>query len=128
MNWLKGSVVALDTMYTLNHAYAGAVATTCLMLAMPINMCFDGTQFNTVDDRLIDSLYEVLDGILRELVENRRSPDRIVLDGFDKDTVSRVVRMYKIGEFKRGQMPQSIKIKKKSFGSGRRMPITNKWL
>lgn len=82
------------------------------------------------DQKDTDSLppYEVLDGILRELVENRRSPDRIVLDGFDKDTVSRVVRMYKIGEFKRGQMPQSIKIKKKSFGSGRRMPITNKWL
>lgn len=77
-----------------------------------------------------DSLpeYELLDGILRMLVEERRNPEEIVRAGFDAQTVARVVRMYKIGEFKRGQMPQGIKVKKKSFGSGRRMPITNRWL
>ncbi len=77
-----------------------------------------------------DSLpeYEDLDPILKLLVEERRNPEEIIRRGHDAGTVKRVVRMYKIAEFKRGQMPQGIKIKRKSFGSGRRMPITNKWL
>lgn len=82
------------------------------------------------DQKDTDSLpeYDELDPILRLLVEERRNPEEIIRKGHDPETVKRIVRMYKIAEFKRGQMPQGIKIKRKSFGYGRRMPITNKWL
>jgi len=82
------------------------------------------------DQKDTDSLppYEELDEILKHLVEERRSPEKIVRMGHDEATVKKIVRMYKIGEFKRGQMPQGIKIKSKAFGAGRRMPITNHWL
>ncbi len=74
-----------------------------------------------------DSLppYTVLDPILRAYVEEDRSLDEIVEAGFDRATVSRVVRMVDSSEFKRRQAPIGVKITHRAFGKDRRMPITN---
>ncbi|MDF0650944.1 MAG: NAD+ synthase [Nitrospira sp. LK265] len=74
-----------------------------------------------------DSLppYAVLDPILQEYVEKDRSLDDIVKAGFDRATVSRVVRMVDSSEFKRRQAPVGVKITHRAFGKDRRMPITN---
>jgi NAD+ synthase (glutamine-hydrolysing) len=74
-----------------------------------------------------DSLppYAVLDPILRAYVEEDRSLDDIVEAGFDRATVSRVVRMVDASEFKRRQAPIGVKITHRAFGKDRRMPITN---
>ena len=74
-----------------------------------------------------DSLppYTVLDPILRAYVEEDRSLDEIVAAGFDRATVSRVVRLVDSSEFKRRQAPIGVKITHRAFGKDRRMPITN---
>ncbi|MBS0182090.1 MAG: NAD+ synthase [Nitrospira sp.] len=74
-----------------------------------------------------DSLppYTVLDPILRAYVEEDRSLDEIVEAGFDRATVTRVVRMVDSSEFKRRQAPIGVKITHRAFGKDRRMPITN---
>ena len=74
-----------------------------------------------------DSLppYTVLDPILRAYVEEDRSLDDIVEAGFDRTTVSRVIRMVDGSEFKRRQAPMGVKITHRAFGKDRRMPITN---
>ena len=74
-----------------------------------------------------DSLppYTILDPILRAYVEEDRSLDEIVEAGFDRATVSRVVRMVDHNEFKRRQAPIGVKITHRAFGKDRRMPITN---
>ena len=74
-----------------------------------------------------DSLppYAVLDSILRAHVEEDRSLDEIVEAGFDRATVSRVMRMVDNSEFKRRQAPIGVKITPRAFGRDRRMPITN---
>ncbi|NGZ08531.1 MAG: NAD+ synthase [Nitrospira sp. LK70] len=74
-----------------------------------------------------DSLppYAVLDPILQAYVEEDRSLDDIVEAGFDRATVSRVVRMVDSSEFKRRQAPLGVKITHRAFGKDRRMPITN---
>ncbi len=69
--------------------------------------------------------YAVLDPILRAYVEEDRSLDEIVEVGFDRATVSRVVRMVDNSEFKRRQAPIGVKITHRAFGKDRRMPITN---
>ena len=69
--------------------------------------------------------YAVLDPILRAYVEEDRSLDEIVEIGFDRATVSRVVRMVDSSEFKRRQAPIGVKITHRAFGKDRRMPITN---
>jgi NAD+ synthase (glutamine-hydrolysing) len=74
-----------------------------------------------------DSLppYAVLDPILRAYVEEDRSVADIVEAGFDRATVSRVVRMVDSSEFKRRQAPLGVKITHRALGKDRRMPITN---
>lgn len=72
-----------------------------------------------------DSLpaYEVLDPILERYVEDGRSIDEIVGEGFDEATVRQVVRMVRVNEYKRRQMPPGLIVTKKAFGPGRRYPI-----
>jgi NAD+ synthase len=74
-----------------------------------------------------DSLppYDVLDGILKSLIEEEVSVAEIVARGFAPETVSRVQRMVYAAEYKRRQAPPGVKITAKSFGRDRRYPITN---
>ncbi|MDX1483785.1 MAG: NAD+ synthase [Alphaproteobacteria bacterium] len=74
-----------------------------------------------------DSLppYEVLDDILRCLIEGDMAIAEIVERGHDRDVVMRVWRMVNIAEYKRRQAPPGVKITRRSFGRDRRYPITN---
>jgi NAD+ synthase len=76
-----------------------------------------------------DSLppYDVLDGILERLVEREEPIARIVSEGFDKDTVTRVERMLNLAEYKRRQAAPGVKVTLKNFGRDRRYPIVNRF-
>ncbi len=71
--------------------------------------------------------YEVLDPILERYVERDWSAHRIVGDGFDRETVARVLRMVDRNEYKRRQGPPGVRLTQKAFGRDRRYPITNAW-
>jgi NAD+ synthase (glutamine-hydrolysing) len=75
-----------------------------------------------------DSLlpYEILDQILHAYIEGDRSKEEIIVMGFDEGVVSVIWRVDH-NEYKRQQAPVGIKITPKAFGSGRRMPITNRY-
>ena len=74
-----------------------------------------------------DSLppYDVLDPILERYVEDDRSAEEIVAEGFDPAVVTRVIAMVDRSEYKRRQAPPGVKITPKAFGRDRRLPITN---
>ena len=76
-----------------------------------------------------DSLppYETLDPILQAYVEEDRSQDEIVSQGFDRNIVERVVEMVDRNEYKRRQAPPGIKITPRAFGKDRRLPITSRY-
>ena len=76
-----------------------------------------------------DSLppYEALDPILELYVEDGCSIDDIVARGHDEATVRRIVRMVRINEYKRRQMPPGLIVTKKAFGPGRRYPIAQRY-
>jgi len=69
--------------------------------------------------------YEVLDPILKQLIEANASKHQLVEQGFDEAVVMDVQRRIRITEHKRHQLPPGIKVSPKSFGSGRRIPLTN---
>jgi len=71
--------------------------------------------------------YDLLDAILERYVERDMSAAAIVADGFDLQTVRRVVRWVDHNEYKRRQGPPGIKITPKAFGRDRRLPITNRY-
>ncbi|UVO55152.1 NAD+ synthase [Sphingomonas sp. SUN039] len=79
------------------------------------------------DQRDDDSLppYDVLDPILRGLVEEELSVADIVAHGFDRDTVIRIERLLYVAEYKRRQSPPGVKLGSRNFGRDRRYPITN---
>ena len=79
----------------------------------------------TDQDTLPD--YDVLDDILRCLIEQEMPVPDIVAKGHDADTVSRVERMLYIAEYKRRQAAPGVKISSKNFGRDRRYPITNRF-
>lgn len=77
-----------------------------------------------------DSLpeYDILDNIIAEYVENRRSSADIIRMGYDEDTVRRTIRLINLAEHKRYQTPPILRVSPKAFGMGRRMPIVGKYL
>ena len=71
--------------------------------------------------------YDILDPILKAYIEEDKELEKIVALGFDKETVSKALKMVDASEYKRRQSPPGIKITPKAFGRDRRMPITNKY-
>ena len=77
-----------------------------------------------------DSLpeYEVLDKVLYQYIERRKSPDDIIRMGIDDSLVQRVLKLVNTNEYKRNQFCPIIRVSAKAFGVGRRMPIVGKYL
>ncbi|HCN82443.1 MAG TPA: NAD(+) synthase, partial [Sphingobacteriaceae bacterium] len=77
-----------------------------------------------------DSLpeYDILDKILFEYIELKKSSREIIAKGFDEAIVRRTLKMVNVAEFKRYQTPPILRVSPKAFGMGRRMPIVGKYL
>jgi len=76
-----------------------------------------------------DSLppYEVLDDILRALVDREEEVGTVVARGHDHETVAHIQHLLYVAEYKRRQAPPGAKIGAKNFGRDRRYPITNRY-
>lgn len=77
-----------------------------------------------------DSLpdYDILDEVLFQYIENRKGPKELIKMGFDEKLVKRILRLVNINEFKRYQTAPVLRVSRKAFGMGRRMPIVGKYL
>lgn len=69
--------------------------------------------------------YERLDPILQAFVEDDRTLDEIVEQGFDEADVRRVMLLVTGAEYKRRQAAPGLKITPRAFGKDRRFPIAN---
>ncbi len=80
------------------------------------------------DQKDEDSLppYPILDAILHRHVVERWSVAAIVADGFDQPTVERVVRLVERNEYKRRQAAPVLRVTRKAFGGGRRVPMARR--
>ncbi len=77
-----------------------------------------------------DSLpdYDILDAVLYHYIEKRKGPKEIVALGYDKKLVKRILLMVNRNEWKRHQTAPVLRVSRKAFGMGRRMPIVAKYL
>ena len=69
--------------------------------------------------------YDRLDPILQAFVEEDRTRDEIVAQGFDPADVERVMTLVTRSEYKRRQAAPGLKITPRAFGKDRRFPIAN---
>lgn len=76
-----------------------------------------------------DSLppYDVLDGILRRLIEGQESCEEIIAAGFSKEVVERVARLVRISEWKRQQAAIGPRLSRRAFGDARRYPVSHRY-
>lgn len=77
------------------------------------------------DQKDSDSLpdYAILDPILFNYIEQKKSVEEIINMGFDATVVHRVIRLINQNEYKRYQTPPALRISIKAFGPGRKMPL-----
>ncbi|MGB2625471.1 MAG: NAD+ synthase [Candidatus Acidiferrum sp.] len=83
------------------------------------------------DQKDTDSLppYEILDVILKDYIEDVRSPEEIaMLHGFDEKMVYDIVVRVDRNEYKRKQAAPGLKITSRAFGFGRPFPIAQRFI
>ena len=82
------------------------------------------------DQKDSDSLpdYELLDQILYQYIEEKQGREDIISMGFDPNIVAKVLKLVNINEYKRYQTAPVLRVSKKAFGMGRRMPIVARYL
>lgn len=71
--------------------------------------------------------YDLLDEILHRYVELDQPAGKIIEGGFDPTVVNCVVRMVDYSEYKRKQAAPVLKTTARAFGTGRRMPIAQRY-
>lgn len=82
------------------------------------------------DQKDEDSLppYDVLDAILVRYVERHLDATAIIAEtGFDAELVRHLLNLVDRNEYKRRQLPPGLRVSRKAFGTGRRLPIVGSW-
>ncbi|HNQ11957.1 MAG TPA: NAD+ synthase [Bacteroidia bacterium] len=77
------------------------------------------------DQKDSDSLpdYSLLDNILYRYIEQKKSTQTIIEEGYDEATVRKMISLVNINEYKRKQFAPILRVSRKAFGMGRRFPI-----
>ena len=70
--------------------------------------------------------YPIVSPLADEIIENRLSRSELLAKGYDPKIVDDALRRARLAEYKRRQAAPVIKITKKAFGLGWKMPIVNK--
>ncbi len=71
--------------------------------------------------------YPIFDKIIDLYINQEKSVEDIIAEGFDTDIVKKIVRFIYRNEYKRRQAAIGIRINHKAFGKDRRYPITSKF-
>jgi len=72
--------------------------------------------------------YEILDKIISDYFQYKKSPSEIIKSGIPKSIVNSSIKMFHSSQFKRAQCPPVIKIFDYTFGLDLQLPITNKYI
>ena len=72
-----------------------------------------------------DSLppYEILDQILKGIIETKKEVTELLKDGHEKSLIIKIIKLLKKAEFKRKQAPPILKLSNQSLGNDWRIPI-----
>ena len=69
--------------------------------------------------------YDVVSPLVTALIDNQKSPSKLIEGGADPELVRDISRRIRINEYKRRQAAPGLRITSKAFGIGRRVPIIN---
>jgi len=69
--------------------------------------------------------YSRISPLVDEIIENRRNKEELLEKGYQEKEINDILNKIKNAEYKRKQAAPGIKVTKKAFGIGRKMPIVN---
>jgi NAD+ synthase (glutamine-hydrolysing) len=77
------------------------------------------------DQKDSDSLppYEELDPLLQAYIEECKGKETLIAEGFPEALVNRVLKLVDRSEYKRYQAPPILRVSRRAFGQGRKMPL-----
>jgi NAD+ synthase (glutamine-hydrolysing) len=71
--------------------------------------------------------YDVLDPLLKQLIEKNASREHLLAQGFAEKAVDEVLYRYFRNEYKRRQLPPALKLSESCFGEGKILPINHQY-
>jgi NAD+ synthase (glutamine-hydrolysing) len=71
--------------------------------------------------------YDIISPLVDQIIENRKNKKELLAMGYPEDMIEDTIKKVTYAEYKRWQAPPCIKITKKAFGIGWKMPIVNKF-
>jgi len=113
----KTEVYALATYYN-RHAGREVIPKNCFTKIPSAELRPD--QFDPFD-------YPTVSPLVDDVIENRLSREELLKKGYPVQVVDDTLRRIRGAEYKRRQAPPAIKITKKAFGLGWKMPLVNKF-
>ena len=98
-----------------------------LIHSAKIDQNFTEKERNIIKNALIEmgAAENTLDEILKGLVEDEISVEKIVSKGFDRKVVEKTSQLLARSEYKRFQAAPGPKVTNKAFGRDRRFPLTS---
>ena len=111
----KSEVYALSEYYNLRQKFE-AIPKSSITKIPSAELKLD--QYDPFD-------YSIVSPLVDEIVENRRSVKELVDLGYDRRLAKDMLGRIRSAEYKRRQAAPSIKISRKAFGIGWRMPLVN---
>lgn len=121
-----GDVYKTDVYKLARHLNRGGIVIPENIITKAPSAELRPDQFDS--DRLPD--YDILDRILKMYIEETQDINAIIaaLPKSEEATVRKTLKLVNINEYKRHQTPPILRVTKKAFGQGRRMPIVGKYL
>ena len=71
--------------------------------------------------------FDIVSPLVDEIIENRRTKKELEEMGYPREEIDNVYERIRKAEYKRWQAPPTIKVTKRAFGIGWKMPIVNKY-
>lgn len=71
--------------------------------------------------------YNIVSPLVDQIIEEQFSYKELVAKGYPPELVKKIMSLICHSEYKRRQLPPGIRVTRRAFGVGRRMPIVNKY-
>ncbi|MFX0061954.1 MAG: NAD+ synthase [Candidatus Hermodarchaeota archaeon] len=94
---------------------------------IPQNVLMKKPSAELKEDQFDPFDFDVVSPLVDEIVENHRSKRELIELGYPEEMVDDCYKRFVRSEYKRRQAPPCLKITKKAFGVGWKMPIVNKY-
>ncbi|MEE9190249.1 MAG: NAD+ synthase [Candidatus Neomarinimicrobiota bacterium] len=92
---------------------------------IPISILEKQPSAELSEDQVDPFDYEIVSPLVDSIIEDQKSPNSLISDGYDEQMVWDIYRRIRNNEFKRRQAAPGLRVSPKAFGSGRRIPIVN---